>query len=217
MKKRNLLMFSIVLVLGLVFMGCGKIKNYDRAVITIDDGKSEISLGYANFAFKYNQVMYDTTYLDKYGKKMWTEDMTGMGDTFEKEVKDNVIETLEDEYVIVNHAKDFNISISDEEKSKIENVADEFIEANSKPSLEKMGANRDVVIEFLTNLTYVSKVEAAIVADGKAKGQINSQEEETTYINTITSAWKNNYKFEVDDALWAEVGVKDLFKDSSDK
>ncbi len=212
MKKKICLYLSIVMVICVALMGCGKIKNYDKALITADK-EEVVTLGYANFAFKYDQALYDFKYVPRYGATMWTEDMTGTGSTMEQQIKDSVIETLEEQYVMRKHATDFGISLSEDEIKAIEEAADKFIEANTSSGLSALGADRDTAIQLLTNMTYVSKVEKAIIAEGKANGQITDSQGESNYVNTIVSGWKNQVKFEVDDALWNEVKVSDLFEE----
>ena len=105
--KKKMLCLGMVLVLGMMILSGCKIRNYNSKLIDINNGEDGITLGYANFVFKYNQARYDTQYGDSYGAKLWTEDMTGMGQTFADQVKDNIVETLETQYVIKKHADEY--------------------------------------------------------------------------------------------------------------
>ena len=60
------------LVLGSVALsGCGKL-NTNATAVTIDDTK--VSLGFANFAAKYQQAICDKYYVAYFGKDVWKQE-----------------------------------------------------------------------------------------------------------------------------------------------
>lgn len=201
----------MVLVLGMMILSGCKIRNYNSKLIDINNGEDGITLGYANFVFKYNQARYDTQYGDSYGAKLWTEDMTGMGQTFADQVKDNIVETLETQYVIKKHADEYKVEITDEDKNKIDDTTKKFMEENSSSTLNAMGADEDVVKQMLTDMVYVFKMEKAITDRGRADGAITDANSSSTYINNLVENWKSSYEFTVDDDLLKQLKVDDLF------
>ncbi len=210
MKKR-MLCLGMILVLGMMILSGCKIRNYSSKLIDINNGEDGITLGYANFVFKYNQARYDTQYGDSYGAKLWTEDMTGMGQTFADQVKDNIVETLETQYVIKKHADEYNVEITDEDKTKIDDTTKKFMEENSSSALNAMGADEDVVKQMLTDMVYVFKMEKAMTDRGRADGAITDANSSSTYINNLVENWKSSYEFSVDDDLLKQLKVDDLF------
>ena len=201
----------MVLVLGMMILSGCKIRNYNSKLIDINNGEDGITLGYANFIFKYNQARYDTQYGDSYGAKLWTEDMTGMGQTFADQVKDNIVETLETQYVIKKHADEYKVEITDEDKTKIDDTTKKFMEENSSSTLNAMGADEDVVKQMLTDMVYVFKMEKAMTDRGRADGAITDANSSSTYINNLVENWKSSYEFTVDDDLLKQLKVDDLF------
>ena len=201
----------MILVLGMMILSGCKIRNYSSKLIDINNGEDGITLGYANFVFKYNQARYDTQYGDSYGAKLWTEDMTGMGQTFADQVKDNIVETLETQYVIKKHADEYKVEITDEDKTKIDDATKKFMEENSSSALNAMGADEDVVKQMLTDMVYVSKMEKAMTDRGRADGAITDANSSSTYINNLVENWKSSYEFSVDDDLLKQLKVDDLF------
>ena len=201
----------MVLVLGMMILSGCKIRNYSSKLIDINNGEDGITLGYANFIFKYNQARYDTQYGDSYGAKLWTEDMTGMGQTFADQVKDNIVETLETQYVIKKHADEYKVEITDEDKTKIDDTTKKFMEENSSSTLNAMGADEDVVKQMLTDMVYVFKMEKAMTDRGRADGAITDANSSSTYINNLVENWKSSYEFTVDDDLLKQLKVDDLF------
>ena len=82
------------LAAAVLFTGCSKF-NPDTTLVTINTGdgtKDTISLGYASFAARYQQSMYDQYLLSYYGEGMWSTDMTGTGSTMEDDTKEGVLE-----------------------------------------------------------------------------------------------------------------------------
>ena len=209
--KKKMLCLGMVLVLGMMILSGCKIRNYNSKLIDINNGEDGITLGYANFIFKYNQARYDTQYGDSYGAKLWTEDMTGMGQTFADQVKDNIVETLETQYVIKKHADEYKVEITDEDKTKIDDTTKKFMEENSSSALNAMGADEDVVKQMLTDMVYVSKMEKAMTDRGRADGAITDANSSSTYINNLVENWKSSYEFSVDDDLLKQLKVDDLF------
>ena len=164
MNKKMVKTAGLTALSAVVLMtGCGKI-NPNETLVTINTGdgtKDTITLGYGNFAARYQQAMYDQYLLAYYGEDMWKQDMTGSGSTLEGDTKDGVLEDLEAQYLTKLHASDYGVEISEEQKNDIAEAAKKFISDNDKESLEAMGATEAYVKEYLENRTYYSLVSAA--------------------------------------------------------
>lgn len=213
--KKKILCVGMILVMAMVALTGCKIKNYDSNVVDINNGEDGIKLGYVNFVFKYTQAGYDINYGSTYGTKLWTDDMTGTGQPFSEEVKNNVVETLEKQYIIKKHADELGVKITEDDKTKIDEATKKFLSENTSSTLNAMGADEDVVRQMLTDMTYVSKVEKALEARGKAEGAINDTTNANTYINNVVATWENGYDFKVDDKLLAQITVEDMFATSA--
>ena len=205
----------MILVMAMVALTGCKIKNYDSNVVDINNGEDGIKLGYVNFVFKYTQAGYDINYGSTYGTKLWTDDMTGTGQPFSEEVKNNVVETLEKQYIIKKHADELGVKITEDDKTKIEEATKKFLSENTSSTLNAMGADEEVVRQMLTDMTYVSKVEKALETRGKAEGAINDTTNANTYVNNVVATWENGYDFKVDDKLLSQITVEDMFATSA--
>jgi foldase protein PrsA len=69
---------------------------------------------------------------------------------------------MEEAYLCAQHASDYDIELTEDEKAAIEEAAKKFMEANSDEAIEQVGATEDYVIEFLTNETITKKVQAQV-------------------------------------------------------
>ena len=166
MNKRKLKTACIAaLSATMLLTGCGKLNgNADLMTIKNGDKTETISLGYANFAARYQQSMYDQYLLSYYGEDMWKQDMTGNGQTLQEETKDGVLDDIKEQYLAKAHAADYGVSITDEQTKAIDEAAEKFISDNSEESLEAIGATKDIVKEYLENRTYYK-----LVADAAKK------------------------------------------------
>ena len=184
--------FTALLISGVmaasVLAGCGGIDK-DATVATLDG--QEIKLGIANFAARLQQAQYDDFYTAYFGKDVWNSDLYNNGTTMQNNVKDTVIGSIEDMYVLQNHMSDYDISLSDEETSAIADTAAEFIAANDEKALDALGATEDIVKEYLTLVTIQKKMHDAIIAD--ADTNVSDEDANTSAYSYVTIS-KTSYK-----------------------
>ncbi len=165
---------TIAIVLAVTsLVGCGM--NKDEVLVNINKGSDEISLGFYNFAAKYQQSVLDVNYGSMMGDNPWTRDLGGSMGTMEDSVKEQTLESIEEAYLCEAHREDYDVSISDEEKKSIEEAAGAFIEGNSKKALKAMGATREYVERYLTLNYFREKVSAKV----KEEIEVNIPESES--------------------------------------
>ena len=150
---------------AVVLTGCGI--NKKEVLVNINKGSDEISLGYYNFAARYQQSVLDVNYGSMMGEDPWKRDMGGSLGTMEDSVKESALNSIEEAYLCEAHRKDYDISLSDKEKENIEKAAKEFMEENSKKALKAMGATTEYVERFLTLSYYREKVSAKVKEEAK--------------------------------------------------
>lgn len=147
-----------------VLAGCGSIdKNKTAAVF---DGQ-EIGLGLPNFAARLQQAQDDDLYAYYFGGSgnVWESDLTGTGVTAEEEVKNAVMDNLFAMYTLEAHMEEYGVELSGEEQEKIDAAAASFLASNSKEALAELGADKEIVQEYLRLLTIQQKMRQAIIAD----------------------------------------------------
>ncbi|MEE1314825.1 MAG: peptidyl-prolyl cis-trans isomerase [Faecalimonas sp.] len=142
--------------------GCaGSVEN-SEVVATVGDSK--ITAGVANFYIRNQQASIEGYYGSYLGDNMWkTEVEDGM--TYEESVKDGAMKTLQDFYILRDHMKEFDVTITDDEKAAIEKAADAFIKANKKDVLAKISGEKEIVMEVLELMTISDKMYDAVVKD----------------------------------------------------
>ena len=182
-KKFTALLLSGVMAAS-VLAGCGGIDK-DAVVATLDG--QEIKLGVANFAARLQQAQYDDFYTAYFGEDVWNSDRYGNGTTMQDNLKDSVIGSIEDMYVLKNHMDDYGVALSEEDKT----TAAEFMSVNTDDALEAMGATEDIVEEYLTLVTIQTRMREAIIVD--ADTNVSDEEANTSDYSYVVIS-KTSYK-----------------------
>ena len=215
-KKISVFLAAVMLCASLL-AGCGI--NKEATLITINGGEDTISLGYGNFLAHFTQAEYEVAYLDYFGSSMWSEDMFSTGNTAEQDVKDNILEQIEVQYLLKQHAADYGVELTADDESAIEAAADKFMEDNSDELIEQMGAEKQYIVDLLTYETYAIRVQKAIYAEAdvtitdeeieEAGDDYDEatliEEKQSDYYDGIVDGFKEDIDWEVDEKQWAKV------------
>lgn len=151
------------------FSGCGKLDG-TQTVATVDGEK--VTLGLANYIVRDQQAQMESYYqmmAQSYGMDMSTmqiwDEKTEDGKTIGESTKDDAMETIHTLYAMKSHADEYDVTISEEEKSKIDEAAKSFMEANSAETLGKLAVSEGDIVTYLELLTYRQKLHDPMVAD----------------------------------------------------
>lgn len=160
--KKKLVVFTTAASLAVVSMtGCANFENTDT-VATIEG--EEIPVGVANFYARYQQGMIETNLGAMLGDNMWTQEV-GEGKTYEDTVKDSVMDTLQQMYILEDHMDEYEVSLTDEEEKAIQDAAKKFDEGNNKDAKNLVSGEKEYVERVLTLLTIQKKMSDAITKD----------------------------------------------------
>ena len=138
--------------------GCSGSINTDAVVVTVGD--EEITLGVANFYARMTQGQYETYYAGFMGitaKEMWTQEVDG-DKTYEETTKEALLVSLEDLYLISQHAGEYEVSLSEDEHKAIEEAVKKFDEANTDEAKEIVSGYRKDVQKYLELVTVSQKM-----------------------------------------------------------
>lgn len=160
MKKKIVVFLLAGALAATSLTGCGKIKDTD-VVATVGD--TEITADVANFMARYTQAQYETYYAGYMGEDMWSSEAE-KGKSYEESVKDTILESLENMYILDQHKKDYNVELTKEEKNSIQAAASDFDKANGLAEKEKVSGNKETVEKVLELLTVQKKTKDAIEA-----------------------------------------------------
>ena len=158
LKRKIFLAASVAVLSTVVLGGCGKLNDSE---VVAEVGEDKITAGVANFYARMQQAQFETYYSGFMGDNMWETELSD-GVTYESQVKDTLIENLENMYLMEDHMKDYNVELSKEEKEKITSAAKEFVENNALADKEIVSGDEENVERVLTLLTIQNKMEPAM-------------------------------------------------------
>ena len=164
-KKGAALALAAVMCAG-ALSGCGK-NSEGISAFTYNGKKVDADL--TNFALRYEQSKVDDLYA-YYGSMMqqdiWAmDDGQGLGISTWDNFKANIGEDIEKMFLAEEHAADYNVSLSDDEKKAIADAAAQFIADNDEKTLASMSATPETVERYLTLCAIKAKVEVGMTAD----------------------------------------------------
>lgn len=142
--------------------GCSGSLDTEAVVATV--GEEEITLGVANFYARMTQGQYETYYAAMMGttpEDMWAQEY-GEGTTMEEETKDNLLTSLEDLYILSQHASEYEISLTDDEKKAVTEAAEAFDAANTDEAKEAVSGYQKNIEKVLELMTIQTKMDAAM-------------------------------------------------------
>lgn len=142
--------------------GCSGSIDTDAVVATVGD--EEITLGVANFYARLTQGEYETYYASMMGmtaEDMWAQEYDE-DTTFEEQLKDSVMESLEDMYVLSQHAADYDIALTEEEESAISDAAEQFEADNTDAAKEAVSGYKKDIEKVLELVTIQNKMDSAM-------------------------------------------------------
>ncbi len=160
MKKKFMILALAGVMAVSTFTGCSKMDE-NEVVATVEG--DEISAGLANFYARMNQAQYETWYAGYMGDNMWASEAEE-GKTYEESVKDQIMEDLQNMYLLEDHMKDYEIEISEEEEAAVKEAATAFDEANGLEEKGKVSGSADNVERLLRLFMIRQKVGDAIRA-----------------------------------------------------
>ena len=158
MKKKVLMLVMAGMLSVVSLAGCSSFKE-DEVVVTVEDQK--ITADIANFYARYVQAQYETYYSAYLGEDMWNSE-AAKGETYEEYVKNSVLENLENMILLEKHMKDYDVSLSDEEKKIIDNAVKKFDNVNALEDKEEVSGSEETVKRVMTLMAIQQKMEKKI-------------------------------------------------------
>lgn len=153
---------AALLVIGLA--GCSG--PGDDAVVA-EVGKEKITFGVANFYARMQQAQYETYYAGMMGttpEEMWMQ-ASEEDKTYEETTKETILENLENMYILSQHAEEYEISITEEDKKAMEKAVGIFDEDNTLEDKDMVSGYKKNIEEVLKLATIQARMRTAMTAD----------------------------------------------------
>lgn len=162
-KKIAALALAVIMI-GSALTGCAKL---DENAVIVEVGEDKVDAGFANFYARFSQTQYEA-YASMLGQDMWTQKGED-GKTREETVKAAILTEIETLYVLEDHAEEYNVALTDEEKAAITEVAEAFLKDNKENVRDAISANQENAERFMTLFTIRARMYEAMTADVDTK------------------------------------------------
>ncbi|MBS6396951.1 MAG: peptidyl-prolyl cis-trans isomerase [Clostridiales bacterium] len=158
MKKRMAGFLVLLFVMMTALTGCSGSNTLDATAEAMNVDGVSIPMGELNFYLRYQQTQLQNVYGMYFGEDFMQQDLMGLGVPYGETVRDTVVETLQEYYLVSAHAEELGISLTEEEKMKASEAAKAFIASNDSKTLEVMSADEAAVTHVLELMALQSKV-----------------------------------------------------------
>ena len=115
LKKRGVITAVAGILAAVTITGCSAAPDNDATVVTV--GTEKVSYGVANFYARMQQAQYESFYAGLMGMSadtMWSQEVEE-GKTYEENMKDSILESLENMYLVKQHASEYKVELTDKE------------------------------------------------------------------------------------------------------
>ncbi len=157
------LVAALVICMALGMTGCGS-KPLDGSQVVATVGEKEMTLGEANFLLRYQQVQTETYYESMLGEGIYEMDLYGDGTTFGESLKSDLMDQMQEYYVLEEKAAEYGVALTEEDTAAITEAAAAFLADNDANAKEQMTADQATVERILSLMTIRSKMNVAIKA-----------------------------------------------------
>ena len=189
--------------------GCGnKDAKIDgtKTAVTIND--EAVSLGAVSFQARFQQAYMYQMYSQYFGTTQIFDQV--MDESTEKtygdQIKESVLENIEELVLIKQHAADYDVKLDDEKKAEIEKIAQAYIDENDEKVRAQIGASKEDVVYLLELQTIQDMMREPMAKD--VDTEVSDDEAQQTTVTYLSLAKKTEEDLAADESA-ADESVSD--------
>ena len=189
--------------------GCGnKDAKIDgtKTAVTIND--EAVSLGAVSFQARFQQAYMYQMYSQYFGTAQIFDQV--MDESTEKtygdQIKESVLENIEELVLIKQHAADYDVALDDEKKAEIEKIAQAYIDENDEKVRAQIGASKEDVVYLLELQTIQDMMREPMAKD--VDTEVSDDEAQQTTVTYLSLAKKTEEDLAADESA-ADESVSD--------
>ena len=189
--------------------GCGnKDAKIDgtKTAVTIND--EAVSLGAVSFQARFQQAYMYQMYSQYFGTTQIFDQV--MDESTEKtygdQIKESVLENIEELVLIKQHAEEYDVALDDEKKAEIEKIAQAYIDENDEKVRDQIGASKEDVVYLLELQTIQDMMREPMAKD--VDTEVSDDEAQQTTVTYLSLAKKTEEDLAADESA-ADESVSD--------
>ena len=140
--------------------GCGaSAPKLDGTRTALVVNGQEVTLGTMSFYAKFQQAM-TASYYAMYGMtgEIFDTVADSVGKTVGESMKEQIADSVTEMLLLEQHAADYGVSLTDEEKAAIEAAAQDYVDKNDEETRGRIGASKEDVARLMELQTIQSKM-----------------------------------------------------------
>ena len=196
--------------------GCGnKDAKIDgtKTAVTIND--EAVSLGAVSFQARFQQAYMYQMYSQYFGTTQIFDQV--MDESTEKtygdQIKESVLENIEELVLIKQHAADYDVKLDDEKKAEIEKIAQAYIDENDEKVRAQIGASKEDVVYLLELQTIQDMMREPMAKD--VNTEVSDDEAQQTTVTYLSLAKKTEEDLAADESAADESASNESASDES--
>ena len=196
--------------------GCGnKDAKIDgtKTAVTIND--EAVSLGAVSFQARFQQAYMYQMYSQYFGTTQIFDQV--MDESTEKtygdQIKESVLENIEELVLIKQHAADYDVKLDDEKKAEIEKIAQAYIDENDEKVRAQIGASKEDVVYLLELQTIQDMMREPMAKD--VDTEVSDDEAQQTTVTYLSLAKKTEEDLAADESAADESASDESASDES--
>ena len=218
MKKRTAFFAAVLLCLAML-SGCGSnlagktVNDYkDITVATL--GSDRINLAEVNYYLRDTQELYERFYSASTQDNIWNTEYSDTM-TFGEYIRSVMINRVYQTHLLNSKAGELGVSLGEEEKQKVQDAVDSWLETASENMKEAVGTDRDTLVSIYENNALANLVYEAMVAD--VDRNVSDEEARQWSVSVVTlSGTSETYNAEeVKDQLMESVANGETLSDAA--
>lgn len=185
---------AAVALTGLSGCGDSTVADGTQTALVIND--EEINLGKANFMLRYQQatmVNYYQAMSSMFGQQ-YSLSFDALSDesdedspTVGENLKDDALASIEQAFLMRQHASEYNVSLTDEEVTGAQEAAAAFMEDNNAETLTRLGVTQEDIQDVIEVYAIQSKMYDPMVADVDTEvSDEEAQQSRISYVRVST-------------------------------
>lgn len=167
-KKRCMFLLLVILA-GISIAGCTKTQEEEKTeiVLTTDFKENEVFRINTESCTTPEMMVYMSTlqvqYESVFGREIWEKDLGGF--TLEQQLKDTILARLAQIKVMNLLAKNYGVTLSEEENALIEKAAAEYLSKLKPGEISAMGVTEEMIEMLYREYAMANKVYSEITKD----------------------------------------------------
>ncbi|KIR02350.1 Foldase protein PrsA precursor [Lachnospiraceae bacterium TWA4] len=191
MQYKKILSLGLAMAMGTtIFSGCSAMEEDSNKVVA-SYGDEKIYLDEANFTTRYYQYSYEQIYSQLGSSNFWSTD-TGNG-TMESSLKQSVMAEILQTRVLLEHADEYKVSLTDADQKKVDEAVKNFLENSDEKLIKAAGATEELVKKVYTDNALANKVYQATIANVDTKVS-DEEARQVTVKSILISSDNEKYK-----------------------